>query len=100
MEAATSAAIAAERSGDLERAYAEWGKADRLGSPSAAGRLGELRPKLVSKYTALARSAFRSRNLDDSIRHWDQVLGYDPGNAVARTERDQAIKIRDSFKPN
>lgn len=92
-------AEAAERRGDLERAYTDYRLASggELSSESTA-KADQLRRRLVTRYTLNARSAFAKQDLDGSIRHWDRVLQLDPGNDTARLEQQKARSLKEKIK--
>ncbi|MDL2336200.1 MAG: LysM domain-containing protein [Pseudomonadota bacterium] len=96
---ALTAAEAAERAGDLERAYTEYRRATSsdLGS-EAAGRAEQLRQRLVTRHTLNARIAFAKQDLDGSIRQWDRVLQLDPGNDTARLEQQKSRALKEKVK--
>lgn len=98
-EKALQSADAAERRGDLERAYTDYRTATggELGSDALA-RAEQLRRRLVTRYTLAARSAFAKQDLDGSIRHWDRVLQLDAGNDTARLEQQKARALKEKIK--
>ena len=97
-ERAMSNAEAAERSGDLERAHAEYLKAAQYRQSGAAGKAEQLGKQLVTRYSLRARTAFAKQDLDGAIREWDRVLGIDPGNETAKFERQRAVMLKDKVK--
>ncbi|MFM9915530.1 MAG: LysM peptidoglycan-binding domain-containing protein [Rhizobacter sp.] len=98
-EKALLSADAAERRGDLERAYADYRVATggELGSESLA-KADQLRRRLVTRYTLAARGAFAKQDLDGSISQWDRVLQLDPGNDTARLEQQKARSLKEKVK--
>jgi tetratricopeptide (TPR) repeat protein len=91
-------AEAAERSGDLERAYAEYRRAAALDQPQAAAKAEQMRKQLILPATVNARSAFAKQDLDGAIRNWDRVLELDPGNETAKLERQKALALKEKIK--
>lgn len=96
---ALASADAAERRGDVERAYTDYRLATSspLGS-SALAKAEPLRRRLVMRYTRNARSAFAKQDLDGSIRHWDRVMQLDPSNDTARLEQQKARALKEKIK--
>lgn len=92
-------AEAAERRGDVERAYADYRTATggEL-SNDALAKAEQLRRRLVNRYTLAARGAFAKQDLDGSIRHWDRVLQLDTGNDTARLEQQKARALKEKIK--
>ena len=90
---------AAERRGDVERAYADYRTATggEL-SNDALAKAEQLRRRLVNRYTLAARGAFAKQDLDGSIRHWDRVLQLDTGNDTARLEQQKARALKEKIK--
>jgi len=95
---AMRSAEAAERSGDLERAYAEYRRAAALDQPQAAAKAEQMRKQLILPATVNARSAFAKQDLDGAIKNWDRVLELDPGNETAKLERQKAIGLKEKIK--
>ena len=96
---ALASADAAEKRGDLERAYSDY----RLAtggelSNSAQAKAEGLRRRLVQRHTLTARSAFAKQDLDGAIRHWDRVIQLDPGNDTARLEQQKATALKEKIK--
>ncbi len=85
-------AEAAERAGDLDRAYTEYRRAGD--HPGAAPKAELLRKQLVARHTVLARTAFAKQDLDGTIGHWDRVLELDPSNETAKLERRKALELK------
>ncbi len=98
-EKALTSAEAAEKRGDLERAYSGYQMATggELSTESLA-RSESLRRRLVQRYTVNARSAFAKQDLDGAIRHWDRVLQLDPSNDTARLEQQKARALKEKIK--
>jgi tetratricopeptide (TPR) repeat protein len=97
-ERALRAAEAAERDGDLERAYAEYRRAASLDQPAAEGKAEHTRRQLVHRHALSARTAFARQDLDGAIRAWDRVLNVDPANDTARLERQRALALKEKVK--
>jgi len=97
-ERALRNAEAAERSGNIERAYDEYRKAAGLDQPGADEKANQLRKQLVFSYTMSARTAFAKQDLDGSIRWWERVLVVDPSNDFARLERQRALTLKEKVK--
>lgn len=98
-EKALARADAAEKRGDLERAYSDY----RVATGSALSSDGRvkaegLRRRLVQRCTLNARSAFAKQDLDGAIRHWALVMQLDPGNDTARLERQKAMALKEKIK--
>jgi tetratricopeptide (TPR) repeat protein len=98
-EKALASADAAEKRGDLERAYIDYRAATggELGNDAQAKAEG-VRRRLVQRYTLNARSAFAKQDLDGAIRHWDRVMQLDPGNDTARLEQQKALALKEKIK--
>lgn len=98
-EKALLSADAAERRGDLERAYTDYRTATggEL-SGDALARAEQLRRRLVTRYTLAARGAFAKQDLDGSIRQWDRVLQLEPNNDTARLEQQKARSLKEKVK--
>lgn len=97
-EKALTTAEAAEKRGDLERAYSGYQTA--IGGELSTASLAKsesLRRRLVQRYTVNARSAFAKQDLDGAIRHWDRVLQLDPGNDTARLEQQKARALKEKI---
>lgn len=91
-------AEAAEKSGDLDRALAEYRRAAGQDQPGATAKAEQVRKQLVSRHTLKARSAFAKQDLDGAITAWDHVLELDPANNTARLERQKAADLREKAK--
>jgi LysM repeat protein len=46
----------------------------------------------INAATKAAKDASARRDLDGEIKNWDIVLALDPGNAIAKSERERAIR--------
>ncbi|RQP25390.1 LysM peptidoglycan-binding domain-containing protein [Piscinibacter terrae] len=97
-ERAMRAGALAQKSGDFERALAEYSKAATLDQPGAEGKATEVRKQLVSRYTLNARTAFAKQDLDGAIRSWERVLAVDPNNETAKLERQRALSLKEKVK--
>lgn len=97
-EKALRAGEAAEKAGDLDRAYNEYRRAASLDQPAAAAKAEQARKSLVSRHTLRARSAFAKQDLDVAIAAWDRVLELDPTNGTAKLERQKAVDLRERLK--
>lgn len=97
-ERAMNGAAAAERGGDLKRALAEYKRAANLDQPGATAKAESVRKEMVKRNTTSARSAFAKQDLDGAIKSWDQVLELDPGNEVAKLERQKALDLKERLK--
>jgi tetratricopeptide (TPR) repeat protein len=95
-ERALRAAEAAERSGDLDRALADYRRAGD--QPGAAEKAEQLRKQLVARYTVGARTAFAKQDLDGTIGQWDRVLELDPNNETAKLERRKAVGLKQKLE--
>jgi len=96
---ALASAEAAEKRGDLERAYSDYRLAtsSELSSDALAKAEG-VRRRLVQRSTLNARSAFAKQDLDGAIRHWDRVMQLDPANDTARLEQQKALALKEKIK--
>lgn len=96
---ALASAEAAEKRGDVERAYSDYRVAtgSELSSDGQA-KAEVLRRRLLQRSTLNARSAFAKQDLDGAIRHWDRVMQLDPGNDTARLERQKAMALKEKIK--
>lgn len=98
-EKALTSANAAEKRGDLERAYSDYRVATSGAlSTEARAKAEALRRRLVQGYTLNARSAFAKQDLDGAIRHWDRVMQLEPGNDTARLEQQKAMALKEKVK--
>ncbi len=93
-EQALQAGAAAEKSGNLERALAEYQRAAVAGQPDAADKVASVRAKLKAAYTRDARTARANQRLEAAIAAWDQVLTLDPSDEAAKRERAQAVELK------
>lgn len=87
-------AEAAERSGDLPRAMAEYRRAASYGHPNGDAKAESVRKLLINRYTSSARSAFAKQDLNGAITNWGRVLEIDPGNETANLERQKAVALK------
>jgi tetratricopeptide (TPR) repeat protein len=97
-ERAMRAGEAAERGGDLDRAYTEYRKAASLDQPGAEAKAEQTRKVLVQRYSLTARTAFAKQDLDGAIRGWEKVLAVDPANDTAKFEKQRALALKDKAK--
>jgi tetratricopeptide (TPR) repeat protein len=99
-EKALMSAEAAERAGQVDKAYADYQRAaGAVDLPvTGAARVEDLRRKLVNRYTVSARTAFSKQDLDGSIRSWERVMQLDPTNDVARLEQQKARALKEKVK--
>lgn len=95
---AMQSAATAERAGDLDRAYSEYRRAATLDQEGAQAKAEAVRKKLVNQYTVKARGAFARQNLDGAIANWDRVLELDPGNDLAKLEKQKALNLKERIK--
>ena len=88
--------IAAQRSGNRERAYQQFRQAAQLdpAHPDARAKADQVRRELVLQHERNARGAFARQDLDGAIRSWERVLELDPGNDTARLEKQKAQKLQ------
>jgi hypothetical protein len=97
-ERAMRAGEAAERGGDLDRAFNEYKKAASLDQPGAEAKAEQTRKALVQRYSLSARTAFAKQDLDGAIKGWDRVLNVDPANDTAKLEKQRALALKDKAK--
>jgi len=83
-----------ERSNRLDRALDEYKRAVSLEQPGAQAKVDVVRKKLIDRYTLNARTAFAKQDLAGSIKAWDNVLELDPGNELAKLERQKAVSLK------
>lgn len=88
---------AAERIGNVERARAEYVKADRLGQAGAAAKAEQMRKLLVARWTGDARTANTKQDLDGAINNWQKVLDIDPENQTARLGLARARELKEKL---
>ncbi len=88
--------LAAQRSGNRERAYQQFRHAAQLdpGHADARAKADQLRRELALQHERNARSAFARQDLDGAIRNWDRVLELEPGNDNARLEKQKAQSLK------
>jgi len=87
-------AVAAERAGDLPRAYREYQGAAAQNQPGAAAKLDQLRKPLAQHHAKLARAAFARQDLDGAIGSWETVLQLDPEFPQARSELERMRRLK------
>jgi tetratricopeptide (TPR) repeat protein len=97
---AMTMAQAAERAGQIDRAYEQYQRAALLGNEKAVAKADLLRQRSIEINTREARAALLRQDLDRSLQLWEQVLALDPDNQPARTEREriQSLKLKVSQK--
>jgi tetratricopeptide (TPR) repeat protein len=95
---AMQAGEAAERSGNLEQAMADYKRATSLDQPAAVGKAEAVRKQLVNRYATKARGAFARQDLDGAISNWNHVLELDPGNDTAKLEKQKAAALKEKVK--
>lgn len=93
-EQALQAGAAAEKSGNLERALADYQRAATAGQPDAGDKVAAVRAKLKASYTRDARTARANQRLEAAITAWDRVLAIDPSDEAAKRERAQAVELK------
>ena len=54
--------------------------------------------EIVADYTRQARAAFAKQDLQGSIRNWDLLLKFEPGNEIAQLERQKALALQERIK--
>lgn len=88
--------LAAQRSGNKERAYQQFRQAAQMDSahPDARAKADQLRREMALQHERNARTAFARQDLDGAIRSWDRVLDLEPGNDTARLERQRAQQLK------
>lgn len=77
---------------------AEYKRAASLDQPGGAGKAEAMRKQLVNRYTVQARGAFARQDLDGAIGSWNKVLDIDPGNDLARLEKQKAQALKEKIK--
>lgn len=92
--------IAAQRSGNKERAYQQFRQAAQLdpAHPDARAKADQLRRELAVQHERNARGAFARQDLDGAIRSWERVLDLDPGNDTARLEKQKAQSLKQKIE--
>jgi tetratricopeptide (TPR) repeat protein len=88
--------LAAQRSGNRERAYQQFRQAAQLdpGHADARAKTDQLRREIALQHERNARSAFARQDLEGAIRNWDRVLELEPGNDNARLEKQKAQSLK------
>jgi len=84
------------RAGEHLAAYESFNQAlvyrpDHVG---ANEQLAVAKQELIGEYLVGAAARFREQELDEAIDLWDKVLELDPDNAVARSRRSTALKVK------
>jgi hypothetical protein len=95
---AMQSAAAFERSGNLERALADYRKAASLDQAGAAVKAEAVRKQLADRHVQKARGAMARQDLDGAIASWNKVLELDPGNDMARLEKQKATALKEKVK--
>jgi tetratricopeptide (TPR) repeat protein len=90
-------AQAAEKAGQLERAFNDYKTAAGLGYPGATNNVATLRKKLADAHAKAARAALARQNLDGAIAAWDQVLALKPGDETAQLERQKVLRLKEAL---
>ena len=92
--------LAAQGSGNKERAYQQFRQASQLDSshPNARAKADQVRRELAVQHERNARTAFARQDLDGAIRSWDRVLDLDPGNDTARLEKQKAQSLKQKIE--
>ena len=91
-------AQAAERSGNLDKALADYRLAASLGQAGSANKAEAVRKQLVDRHTQKARASMARQDLDGAIANWNRVLELDPGNDTARLEKQKALTLKEKIK--
>jgi tetratricopeptide (TPR) repeat protein len=97
-ERAMRAGETAERGGSVERALDEYRRAADLQQPGAQAKAEQLRKQLVQRYSLSARTSLARQDLEEAIRGWDRVLNIDPGNDIAKVERQRAMVLKQKLQ--
>ncbi|MBI5924754.1 MAG: LysM peptidoglycan-binding domain-containing protein [Aquabacterium sp.] len=95
---AMQAAQAAERAGNLDKALADYRLAASLGQSGSANKAEAVRKQLVDRHVQKARAAMARQDLDGAIANWNRVLELDPGNDMARLEKQKALTLKEKVK--
>ncbi|WP_290645592.1 LysM peptidoglycan-binding domain-containing protein [Aquabacterium sp.] len=95
---AMQSAQAAERGGNLDKALADYRLAASLGQAGAANKAEAVRKQLVDRHTQKARASMARQDLDGAIANWNRVLELDPGNDMARLEKQKALTLKEKIK--
>lgn len=66
-------------------------------SPSKA-EAGAARKQLVDRHIQKARASMARQDLDGAISNWNRVLELDPGNDMARLEKQKALTLKEKIK--
>ncbi|MCB1954786.1 MAG: LysM peptidoglycan-binding domain-containing protein [Rhodocyclaceae bacterium] len=86
--------------GNNLKAYTAFKEAYALDASNREARSNAdlMHQEIVSDYMRRARAAFAKQDLQGSIKHWDQLLEFDPGNEIALLERQKAIALQERIK--
>lgn len=95
---AMQSAQAAERGGNLDKALADYRLAASLGQAGSANKAEAVRKQLVDRHTQKARASMARQDLDGAIANWNRVLELDPGNDMARLEKQKALALKEKIK--
>lgn len=95
---AMQSAQAAERAGNLDKALADYRLAASLSQAGSANKAEGVRKQLVDRHTQKARASMARQDLDGAIANWNRVLELDPGNDMARLEKQKALTLKDKIK--
>lgn len=95
---AMQSAQAAERSGNLDKALADYRLAASLGQAGSANKAEVVRKQLIDRHTQKARASMARQDLDGAIANWNRVLELDPGNDTARLEKQKALTLKEKIK--
>lgn len=95
---AMQSAQAAERAGNLDKALADYRLAASLGQSGSANKAEAVRKQLVDRHVQKARAAMARQDLDGAIANWNRVLELDPGNDMARLEKQKAQTLKEKVK--
>lgn len=95
---AMQSAQAAERAGNLDKALADYRLAASLGQSGSANKAEVVRKQLVDRHVQKARAAMARQDLDGAIANWNRVLELDPGNDMARLEKQKALTLKEKVK--
>lgn len=95
---AMQSAQAAERAGNLDKALADYRLAASLGQSGSANKAEVVRKQLVDRHVQKARAAMARQDLDGAIANWNRVLELDPGNDMARLEKQKALTLKEKIK--
>ncbi len=91
-------AQAAEQAGNLDKALESYKIAAAQGHPTAAGKVDEMRTRLVARHARAARTALARQNLSVALQEWDKVLALKPGDETATLERRKVLRLREALQ--